>query len=411
MAASSATSPAPRPSSTSRGASSTASRCPRTRRSCCPALGRSGQGPRGIARVPRRTYDAYVGASQNDRWPLGEFDLIDRILARLGDAMARDILVPPGDDAAVWATTAGGAAGTIDVLAEGNHWRPDTMSMADVGWRAVAVNVSDLAAMGAEPQQLLVASVLGPDVTLDDLDGFVDGLAEACRAHGIRVAGGDIVRGNATSFTVAAYGRVDLDAGGEAVTMLRSTARPGDRVAVSGAPGASSAGLALIEAGRAGEPAAAPLLTAHRRPVGRVTVGRAALAAGVRCAIDVSDGLLQDLGHIAWRSEVGIEVAAAALPLHPAAVTLLGQPAALDLALGGGEDFELVLTGERETLRRVDGPELPVTLIGHVVEAHPGDVVVWSDDGEAYEPPSRGWDQLRPQRLPEAPPEPGRAPA
>jgi thiamine-monophosphate kinase len=326
---------------------------------------------------------------------LGEFGLIDRIVARLGDAAARDILVPPGDDAAAWAVDAGAAVATIDALAEGTHWRADTMTPFDVGWRTVACNVSDLAAMGAQPGHLLVAAMLGPRVTLDDLDAFIDGMAAACRRHGVHIAGGDIVAAPATSFTIAAYGSATLDAQGAPRFLRRDGARAGDAVAVSGAPGASGAGLALIESGLADEPSAAPLVAAHRRPLARPALGLRAVAAGLRCGIDVSDGLAQDARHIAERSRVGIEIAAAQVPLPPAAVTLLGAEAALDCALGGGEDYELILTGPRDALRALDTPELPVTLIGRVVAEHPGELIIWTEDGDEYRPPTAGWDQLR----------------
>ena len=147
--------------------------------------------------------------------------------------------------------------------------------------------------------------------------------------------------------------------------------------------------------GRGDEAGASELVRAHRRPVGRVALGRAAVAGGVRCAIDCSDGLLQDLGHIAARSHVGIEVALAQVPVHADAVALLGAEAALDLALGGGEDFELLLTGNRDALMALDTPGVPVTLIGRIVAEHPGEVIAWTEDGATYEPPRRGWDQTK----------------
>ena len=325
---------------------------------------------------------------------LGEFTLIERIVARLGEAAAHDLVVPSGDDAAAWRVADGLAVATIDALVEGTHWRTDTMAWGDVGWRAVTANVSDLAAMGAEPLYLLIATTLGPDLSIDDLDGLIEGIAESCRLHGVRVAGGDVVRGPTTSLTIAAYGRIEGGAP-DAPLLRRSRAQPGDFVAVSGTPGASGAGLALIEAGRAAEVGVEMLLLAHRRPVARVALGREAAAGGLRCGMDISDGLLQDLGHIAVASEVGIEIAAASLPLHPAALEMLGARTALDLALGGGEDFDLILVGPREALVRLDTPEVPVTLVGRVVADHPGEVIVWGEDGAAYEPPRRGWDQTR----------------
>lgn len=326
---------------------------------------------------------------------LGEFALIDRIVAHLGEAAARDIVVPPGDDAAAWTTTDGLAVATIDALVEGTHFRRDTMSFEDVGWRAVAANVSDLAAMGAEPQYLLIATLLGPDVTTEDVDALARGIGAACIAMGVRVAGGDIVRSSTTGLSIAAYGRVPAHAGEAPALLRRDAARPGDRIAVSGRIGAAAAGLALIEAGRGDEAQASDLVRAHRRPVGRVALGRAAVARGVRCGIDCSDGLLQDLGHVAERSGVGIEVALAQVPVHPAAMELLGAQRALDLALGGGEDFELLLAGDRDALTALETDDLPVTLIGRVVAEHPGEVIAWAEDGSRYEPPSRGWDQTR----------------
>lgn len=329
------------------------------------------------------------------RSDFGEFALIDRIIERLGDAAATDILVPPGDDAAVWAAPGEAVVATIDALVEGTHWRRDTMSPADVGWRAIAASVSDIAAMGATPDHALVATVLATSFTLDDVDALIDGMAEACRRHGVRIAGGDITRGNETAVVVTLLGGAALQRGGARV-LRRDAARAGDAVAVSGTPGAAAAGLALIEAGREAEPSAAALIAAHRRPIARVALGRAAVEAGIACAIDISDGLLQDLGHIAGRSGAGIEIDLEALPLHPAAVELLGEQQARDLALGGGEDFELALTGPAQALKRLATPELAVGVIGRVVAEHAGEVVVRDASGRRYDPPSPGWDQLRP---------------
>ena len=329
---------------------------------------------------------------------LGEFGLIDRIIARLGAAAAHDIPVPPGDDAAAWAVDPGLAVATVDTLAEGTHWRRDTMSFADVGWRAVATSVSDLAAMGAEPRLLLISVELGPTVGLDDVDAFADGVAAACSRYDVRVVGGNVVGTAATSVHTTAFGTAVAAEDGSLALLRRDSARRGDVIAVSGTPGASAAGLALIEAGREAEPGAEPLVMAHRRPSARVEVGRAAVAAGVRCAIDISDGLVQDLGHVARASRVGIEVEADALPLHPSAVALLGGPNARELALSGGEDYELALTAPAATLGPLTDGEAPPTTIGRVVAEHPGEVVVLDGDGRRLVQPRGGWDQLRSAR-------------
>ena len=329
---------------------------------------------------------------------LGEFGLIDRIIARLGEAAALDIVVPPGDDAAVWAVDAGLAVATVDTLAEGTHWRRDTMSFADVGWRAVATSISDLAAMGAEPGYVLIAAELGADIEVDDVDAFTDGVAAACRRHAVRVAGGNVAAATTTSISTTAFGSATTDMDGVPQLLRRDAACPGDLVAVSGTPGAAAAGLALIEAGRAAEQGAAPLVEAHRRPPARLELGRAAVEAGVSCAIDISDGLLQDLGHVARASRVGIEVDAVAVPLHLAAVELLSAENALELALRGGEDYELALTAPAATLGALRPPDTALTTIGRVVTAHPGEVVVLGSDGRPLAQPSGGWDQLRSTR-------------
>jgi len=130
----------------------------------------------------------------------------------------------------------------------------------------------------------------------------------------------------------------------------------------------------------------------------RLDLGRAAVAVGVRCAIDISDGLLQDLGHVARASGVGIELDAAALPLHPAATALLDAENALELALRGGEDYELALTAPAATLGALPPAETTITTIGRVVAAHPGEVVALGGDGRPLAQPSGGWDQLRTAR-------------
>ncbi|MFN8639570.1 MAG: thiamine-phosphate kinase [Dehalococcoidia bacterium] len=328
----------------------------------------------------------------------GEFGLIERIIHRLGDAAARDILVPPGDDAAAWRARGAVTVATTDAMVEGVHWRasdsPDgraTMSWTDVGWRAIASNVSDIAAMGAVPDFALISAILGPSLSTGGaLDCLVDGIAEACRAHEVRVAGGDLDRGAQSVVAVTLIGHLD----GEAA-LRRDGARVGDVVAVSGHPGASAAGLALIEAGRDHEPAFGSLVQAHRRPRARVVLGHGALESGLLCAIDISDGVLQDLGHLAERSGVGIEVELNALPVASAALAAFGRERALDLCLGGGEDFELAFTGPAARIEGLSTSSLPVTVVGRVVEAHPGEAWALDERGERYVPPSIGWDHFR----------------
>jgi thiamine-monophosphate kinase len=163
----------------------------------------------------------------------------------------------------------------------------------------------------------------------------------------------------------------------------------GDAVAVSSTPGAAATGLRLLEQ-RLNGPMAAEAIAAWRRPHARIELGLAAVNLGIHCAIDTSDGLVQDIGHIAQRSTVGIELDLEALPLAPSAIAFFGSDAARELAVAGGEDYQLVLVGRQAALETLEG----VTVIGRVLDQHPGEVIVRHSDGAPYVVPS-GWDQLQ----------------
>jgi thiamine-monophosphate kinase len=229
---------------------------------------------------------------------------------------------------------------TTDVLVEGLDFTADLSEPEDWGWKAVVANLSDLAAMGAEARWLVLA-LTTPEVTpLATLERVYAGVGEACRAFGSALVGGDISGGPALSLAVTALGEVERP-------VLRSGARPGDRLAVTGPLGAAAAGLALLQSA---DPAAADLLdrfpglaAAHRRPVPALAMGLALARAGATAMIDVSDGLAGDALHLAEASGVGLEISDPAVPLAPGVAetaTLLDlDPMAL--ALGGGEDFVL----------------------------------------------------------------------
>jgi thiamine-monophosphate kinase len=229
---------------------------------------------------------------------------------------------------------------TTDVLVEGLDFAAALSEPEDWGWKAVAVNCSDLAAMAAEARWLVIALTV-PDATpLPVLERVYVGVGEACRAFGAALVGGDVSAGPALSLAVTALGEAERP-------VLRSGARPGDRLVVSGPLGAAAAGLALL---RSGDPAAADLLgrfpglaAAHRRPEPALAMGMALARAGATAMIDVSDGLAGDALHLAEASGVGVELHDAGVPLAPGvaeAAALLGQDPLL-LALGGGEDFVL----------------------------------------------------------------------
>jgi thiamine-monophosphate kinase len=276
----------------------------------------------------------------------GEFALIRRIVARLGDS--RDLLLGPGDDAAVIAAPDGRVVATTDLMVEGRHFRRDWSTAYDVGRKAAASNLADVVAMGARPTAILVGLAAPASLELDWVDGLADGLRDECALVGAVVAGGDIVRSERLTIAITALG--DLE-GRRPVT--RSGACPGDRVVVAGWPGRAAAGLALLEAGHVDH----PLVEAHRRPHPLYASGLVLAARDHATAmIDTSDGLLADLEHIARASAVRIEIRAVDLPVDPAIVAageLLGVDPFVWIATGG-DDHCFVATVARDA-----NPDLP----------------------------------------------------
>jgi thiamine-monophosphate kinase len=305
-------------------------------------------------------------------------------------------LVGIGDDAAVLATPDGRVVATTDFLLEGRHFRRDWSSAADVGHKAAARSLADCAAMGAVPTAVLVALAAPPDLPVSWARELTEGLAAECARAGASVIGGDTAQ--AGSVLLAVTGLGDLE--GRA-PVLRSGASPGDLVAVAGPLGHAAAGLALLQAGLTSE----PLVSAQLRPAPPYDAGPEAATLGATAMIDVSDGLLADLGHIARASGVLIDLDSAALKpadrLRHAARTVAAshhrsdrtshvpRPVdddALTWVLTGGEDHALVAAFP-------PGARLPSrwTVIGTV--RHPGGDAAVVLDGQPWHGPP-GWDHF-----------------
>jgi thiamine-monophosphate kinase len=268
---------------------------------------------------------------------LGEFGLIAAMKAALPVGQAQ--LVGIGDDAAVLRAPDARVVATMDLLVEGRHFRRDWSAAFDVGCKAAAQNLADIAAMGAVPTALLVGFAAPGDLPSDWAMDLVRGLAQESARAGASVAGGDVSSADTIMIAVTALG----DLGGRD-PVTRAGARPGDQVAVAGLPGRSAAGLALLTAGR-GEPA--ELIAAHRRPRPPYDAGPQAAVLGATSMIDISDGLVQDLGHVAAASEVRADIDTSRLaldPLLPQAAAALGEADWLGWVLTGGEDHVLAAT-------------------------------------------------------------------
>jgi thiamine-monophosphate kinase len=312
-----------------------------------------------------------------------EFELIDRFVRVLPQA-GEGVVLGPGDDAALLRAPAGeDLAATVDAVVEGVHFDA-RFSAEDVGWKALAVNLSDVAAMGARPRWALVALALPRGTSTARVEGVARGLGACARRHGVAVVGGNVTRAAELAVTVTVVGSVRR---GRA--LRRDGARPGDVVLVSGTVGDAALG---VEPG-----AAAPLAARQRRPAPRLELGRA-LAGIASSAVDVSDGLVQDLGHVCAASGVAAEVRAGDLPLSPAyRAATRGRDAPWTPALAGGEDYELLVTVAPHrlaaALRAARRAGTPLTAIGEIRRARGGGVRVRAPDG-AVLPPVRGHDHL-----------------
>jgi thiamine-monophosphate kinase len=287
---------------------------------------------------------------------IGEFGLIERLRAALPEAVASDsaLSVGIGDDAAVWQPDgANSLVISTDSLVEGVHFRldPGWSSWADVGHKALAVNLSDLAAMGAGARLAVVTLALRGSELVSDLVACYRALGELAARWECLVVGGDIVSSPVVSFHVTVIGQSR-----DGRVLTRDGARPGDVIGVSGTLGASAAGLALMRDGpegpRANAATAELLMDAHRRPQPRLSLGQQLLSEGATAAMDVSDGLLGDLPKILVASGVAAEVDLVDLPVA-AAVRGLFPDEWQDLALRGGEDFELLFTAPGDVFGKI----------------------------------------------------------
>ncbi len=311
----------------------------------------------------------------------GEFDIIERYFSRA--SVDPDVLVGVGDDAAIVAAN-GPLAVAVDTLVEGVHF-PAGLAAEAVGYRVLAVNLSDMAAMGAQPRWCTLALTLA-DPKPAWLEGFADGLYMLAERHGVTLIGGDLTRGPMT-VTVQIIGTVETTR-----WLGRSGGHVGDDVYVTGTLGDSAAGLALIKE-RAAEDATshAALRDRFLWPEPRVAAGRA-LAGLASAAIDVSDGLLADLGHICSASGCGAFIDVEHVPLSAELLSAFPPNVAEAYALSGGDDYELCFTAAPAQAQSVEAAleaaGCPARKIGQLVS---GSGVECRRDGESFEAPSPGY--------------------
>jgi thiamine-monophosphate kinase len=319
--------------------------------------------------------------------PPGEFDLIARLCARL--PQSGRLILGPGDDCAIFAASTKPSLITIDSMVEGVHFRLDWGTPAMLGAKALTVNLSDIAAMGGRPTLCVINLAVRPDLSIRFFDELYRGLGKAAASAGVAVAGGNITRASELAITIALLGAVEGQA------MRRDSARPGDKIYVTGTVGDAALGLRILQRKVVAAGAARNYLVKRfLQPAAQVGPGRKlARLKPAPAAIDISDGLWQDLGHILERSGVGAKVDSSALPLSAAYRQVYGNNC--DLALSGGDDYELLFclrapASEAQLSRQLG---VKVRCIGEITREKQALLV--SETGKAAAVPSHGWDQLR----------------
>ncbi|MGD0765455.1 MAG: thiamine-phosphate kinase [Dehalococcoidia bacterium] len=297
---------------------------------------------------------------------LGEFGLIERLRDELGaQEKATTILGPRshlligiGDDAALWQSPGVAHLATTDTMVADVHFPSEGVGWSDLGWKALAANVSDIAAMGGSPEYALVTLALPDEFLVEDVVALYKGMAAAGREYGVVIAGGDLVRASQVIITVALTGRATESPRGEPLALRRDAAQAGDLVAVSGSLGNAAGGLRLLLESLPCTPEAADYLRrAQVRPRPHVDLGQGLLRMGIRCAIDIS---------------------------------------ATAMAVGGGEDYELLFTGPANLVDRVRGRfTIPITVIGTMVDNEERSVRFLDEAGHEVTFAEAGWDHFR----------------
>jgi thiamine-monophosphate kinase len=319
---------------------------------------------------------------------LGEFGLIELLSGIVSWKEKPDnLLIGIGDDAAAWRSNGSTFLATTDTLVQGVHFTAD-IPWRDLGWKAVAVNLSDIAAMGGTPQYALISLSLPGDTEVDDITQLYLGVAEAAGRFQTAIIGGNISSAPLIMINMTVLGQAQ-DGG----ILTRSAAVPGDLLAVTGYLGSSAAGMRMLTGHLEFDIETMDFLrNAHLRPQPRISEGQLLVVQGVRAAIDISDGLIADLRHLCESSRVGALIKADQIPIHPLVMAAFREKA-LPLAISGGEDYELLFTaGEKvlDNLRR--SADFPISVIG-VISRGEG-VILPGAGGKSLNLDREGWDHF-----------------
>ena len=323
---------------------------------------------------------------------LGEFGLID-LLAKMirekgVDRLGRDRpVIGIGDDAAAWRGDASIQMATVDTMIQDVHFSLDTITWPELGWKSLAINLSDIAAMGGVPAYALVALALPAETPVDTVTKIYEGMTDCAREFKLAIVGGNVSGSTQISITITVLGSSP-----ENKVLRRDKARPGDAIAVTGFLGSAGGGREMLMKKLKLKPASTKYLReAFLHPVPRIAAGRALVGQSIAAAIDVSDGLLADLRHVCEASRVGARIDISRLPIHKALKESFGEKA-VDLALAGGEDYELLFTGNANKIDRIKAEiDCPVTVIGEITAGEAGKIDLVNAQGRPVKIKKSGW--------------------
>ena len=330
---------------------------------------------------------------------LGEFGLIDLVSKMAYQALdkrsraGQQLILGIGDDAAAWQGDASIQLATVDSLIQGVDFSLEITSWEELGWKAMAANLSDIAAMGGLPQYALVSLGLPGDTEVEDVTALYRGVIELAKQFSVVIIGGDTSGAPLLVINITVLGSSQRQ---DKQILTRSAAQVGEKVAVTGYLGAAAAGLEMLTKRLSFDAeATASLRQAFLQPYPRVAEGQILVEQGVRAAIDISDGLVADLGHICQRSRVGARIEIDRVPVAPAVGANFGARA-LEMALAGGEDYELLFTARQEVIAKIAAiTSCPITVIGEITSDKAGEVTLVDGQGKQVNLPRVGWEHFR----------------
>lgn len=326
---------------------------------------------------------------------IGQFALIDKLAKLVNQARDdkaeawQNLIVGVGDDCAAWKCKNRIQLAHVDCQVEGVHFRPEFGSWKELGWKALAVITSDIASKGGSPRYALVSLTIPDDTEVQDVIDLYKGMLKLAKETGQAIVGGHISGAKLFTATITVFG--DSESG----MLLRSAAKPGDKIAVTGYLGGAAAYVEMLDKKlKFSREISSALKKAFLHPVPRIAEGKILVNSGIKAAMDISDGVMGDLRHILKASNVGARIEAEKVPVLPAVTEAFGEKA-LELALGGGEDYELLFTGSNAAIARVKAKaRIPVTVIGEITSKPAREIIVLDKNGKPLKVSRTGWEHF-----------------